>query len=343
MVIRVGLIGCGAIGAWHARILSETAQADLVAVCDHNAERAEAHAWGAQVFTDEDAFFATPMEAVVIATPEAAHLDQVKTAAEKGLHVLVEKPVATSVAQVAAMQEVVKSAGIIAMAAHVERFEPGSVGLVDAVEQGIAGQVSTIMARRQFSPGGVERFAGTSSTLRILAIHDFDLVRWVHPAPIEAVHAVAGRGAIHARCGMDDHVATTIRFADGAMAMVESGWTLPPSYADFNSPEGWQGAGNNRLEVFGAEGFVSNDMGLRMQPLVAFAGAEGFRAAGIRHQPVVHGRVRGALRAEVEHFLACCDTGTTPAVTLQDARRAVALLEAAERALASGQPQGPVG
>ena len=96
-----------------------------------------------------------------------------------------------------------------------------------------------------------------------------------------------------------------------------------------------------QLSVYGAAGFVSNDMSLRHQPLVAFDAAEGFRAAGIRHQPVVHGRVQGALRAEVEHFLHCVATGATPAVTMDDALRAVAVLEAAERSLATGLPQVP--
>lgn len=341
-MIRVGVIGCGAIGSWHARIVAESGRGALVAVCDHNADRAAACAHGAQVFTSEQAFFACPMDAVVIATPESEHLHQLAAAVGAGRHVLVEKPVAPSLREMEAMQALVQDAGICAMAAHVERFEPGSAGLIEAVRQGTPGRVSTIVARRQFSPGGVERFAGISSTLRILAVHDFDLARWVHPAPVDSVFAMAARGAIHERHGLDDHVFTIIRFSDGIVAMVESGWTLPPGYAGFDTPEGWQGAGNNRLEVFGEEGFVSNDMGLRMQPLVAFAGAEGFRAAGIRHQPVVHGRVRGALRAEVDHFLDCCISGETPAVTLEDARRAVALLDAAEASLVSGVPERPV-
>jgi myo-inositol 2-dehydrogenase/D-chiro-inositol 1-dehydrogenase len=197
------------------------------------------------------------------------------------------------------------------------------------------------LARRQFGPSEVARFAGRSSTLRVLGIHDFDLVRWLHPGPIAAVHAVAGRGAIHAAHRMDDHVVTTIRFASGAVACVESGWTLPAAYQSYRTPEGWGAAGNNRLEVFGAAGFVSNDMSLRAQPLIAFDAAEGFRAANLRHQAVVHGRVQGALRTEVEHFLDCVRTGRPPLVGIDDALRAVALLEAAETALATGQPAVP--
>jgi predicted dehydrogenase len=343
MVIRVGLIGAGAIGLWHARILAESAQARLVAICDRDATRAGALAGlhSATTHTDESAFFAHPMDAVVIATPESVHEAHVRAAARAGLAVLIEKPVAATLPEIDRMAAAVDESGILAMAAHVERFEAGSAGLHTAMQQGIAGQVTAIMARRQFSPGGVTRFAGLSTTLRILAIHDFDLIRWLHPAPIATVHAIGATGPIHAATGLHDHVVTTIRFTDGAIAMVESGWTLPPAFADFRTPEGWQGAGNNRIEIFGSDAMLSNDMGLRHQQLVAFGGDEGFRAAGLRHQPVIHGRVQGALRAEVEHFLDCIATGQTPLCTLTDARRAVALLQAAEAALATGQPQEP--
>ena len=344
MVIRTGLIGAGAIGTWHARILAEAAQSRLVAICDRDPTRAHALAQlhGATPHTDEAAFFAHPMDAVIIATPEFAHETHLRAAARAGLPVLIEKPVAATVTEIDRMSAIVDACGILTMAAHVERFEAGSAGLHAAMTQGVAGPVTAIMARRQFSPGGVERFAGLSTTLRILAIHDFDLIRWLHPAPIATVHAMAATGPIHATTGLHDHVVTTIRFTDGALAMVETGWNLPASFADFRTPEGWQGAGNNRIEVFGQGGMLSNDMGLRHQQLVAFTDAEGFRAAGLRHQPVIHGRVQGALRAEVEHFLDCVATGAKPLCTLADARRAAALLEAAEAALATGHPQVPV-
>jgi predicted dehydrogenase len=82
-------------------------------------------------------------------------------------------------------------------------------------------------------------------------------------------------------------------------------------------------------------------MSLRAQPLVAFDEAEGFRAANLRHQAVIHGRVQGALRTEVEHFLDCVRHGTRPLVGIEDALRAVALLEAAETALATGRAVTP--
>jgi predicted dehydrogenase len=251
--MRVGVIGTGAIGAWHARIVAESGDA-LSAVCDLVPARAEAAAFGAQVFTDPDAFFASGLDAVIVATPEAQHEAHVTAAARAGLAVMVEKPVAPDMEAMRRMAGAVADAGVIAMAAHVERFEAGSAGLKAAVEQGICGRVSAIFARRQFGPSEVARFAGSSSTLRVLGIHDFDLVRWLHPGRIASVQAMAGRGAIHAAHGMDDHVVTTITFEDGAMACVESGWTLPRAYQSYATPEGWGAAGQQPAGGFRRRG-----------------------------------------------------------------------------------------
>ena len=338
---RIGLIGCGTIGRWHARIAAEHPLARLVAVSDIDeasaAAVAEAH--GVDAHGDPQRMLATAqLDAVVIATPEDRHFEHAALCAAAGCAVLIEKPVAPDPAGVAATMKVIEHHGVLAMAGHVERFETGSALLHSAVRDGTCGAVVSILARRQFAPTEAARFAGRSSTLRLLAVHDFDLVRWVHPAPIAEVYAAAGRGEVFRSTGLDDHVITTVRFADGAIAMVESAWTLPRAYVEWTAPATWQPSGNNRLDVFGDAGFVSNDMSMRAAQLVAFDRAEGFRAAGMRHQPVVHGRVRGALKAQFDHFVDAVIHRRTPLVTMQDALRAVSLTAAAEESLATGRP-----
>lgn len=341
--VRVAVLGCGAIGSWHARIMAETAQADLVGLCDLDGGRVAALAaqLGSRAYTDAERLFAELRpEAVVIATPEEAHVAQAEAAARAGCAMLIEKPVASDLAGVAAIAAAAKAAGAMVMAAHVERFETGYAQLKQAVDQGLCGRVVSIAARRRFGPVQAPRFAGRSSTLRLLGVHDFDLLCWIHPEQPVEVFAAAGRGAIYEACGMDDHVATTIRYADGAVGQVVSAWTLPLGYEAFATPEGWNPSGDNLLEVFGDEGMLANDLSLRQQQLTAFDG-DGFRGAGLRHQPLLHGRVVGALRDEDEYFLGCVRHGREPLVGLADARRAIALTAAAERSLATGLPVRP--
>ena len=342
--LRIGLIGAGAIGSWHARIVSERPDAELVAICDTDTGRAGALAGrhGGRVFADAAAFFAeAELDGVIIASPERVHAEQAVLAAAAGVPMLVEKPVAPDVAGIAAIRIAAASAGVPVMVGHVERFEVGSAQLKAAVAEGICGRVVTIAARRQFVAADTPRFRGLSTTLRILAVHDFDLVAWVHPVPVVEVYAAAGRGRVFDETGLDDHVVTTLRFTDGAVALVESGWTLPAPYGVFASPAGWSPAGNNRLDVFGSAGMVSNDMSLRNQQLIAFDADAGYRAAGIRHQPVLNGRVVGALAEEVAAFLRLVRDGGQPLVGLDDAERAVGLVVAAEASLASGLPVRP--
>ena len=340
MLLRVGLIGCGAIGDWHARIVAERPDCHLAAVCDPDLAPATATARStAEVFPDAAAMLAAvALDAVIIASPEQLHVQHAQICALRGLPMLIEKPVAPNAAGVDAIIAAVASGGTKAMAGHVERFEVGAAQLKVAVEQGVCGHVVALAARRQFVAADVPRFAGRSSTLRVLGVHDFDLVSWIHPVAIDSVFAAAGRARIFAEHGLDDHVVTTIRFADGAVAVIESGWTLPLAYGGFATPVGWSPAGNNKIEVFGSAGMVSNDMGLRGQQLIAFDAREGFRAAGLRHQAIVHGRVVGALRDEVDQFIRMVRDRTKPLVTLDDARRAVTLTTAAELSLAKGAP-----
>jgi predicted dehydrogenase len=175
----------------------------------------------------------------------------------------------------------------------------------------------------------------------VLGIHDFDLVRWLHPGDIASVQAMAGRGAIHAAHGMDDHVVTTITFEDGAMACVESGWTLPRAYQSYATPEGWGAAGNNRLEVFGAEGFVSNDMSLQVPAADRLRRRRGFP----RRQPAPPGGDPWPGAGRAPHgggaFPRLRAPWPRPLVGIDDALRAVALLEAAETALATGRAVTP--
>lgn len=338
---RIGLIGAGNIGSWHARIVAERRDARLAAVCDIDASRARglADRHGVTVFTDASAFFGeTDLDAVIIASPEAVHLEHARLAAAAGLPMLIEKPLAPDAAGVAAIGAIAEAAGVAVMAGHVERFEVGSAHLKAAVEEGICGRLVSIAARRQFVAADTPRFRGLSTTLRILGVHDFDLVQWVHPVPVVEVYAAAGRGRVHEETGLDDHVVTTLRFADGAVGLVESAWTLPEPYGVFSRPRGWQPAGNNRLDVFGATGMVSNDMSLRGQQLIAFDTQSGFRADGIRHQPLLYGHVTGALAEEVAAFIAMVADGGQPLVGIDDAFRAVRVTEAAEASLRLGRP-----
>src|SRR5947199_5514211 len=113
--VRVGLIGCGKVGQIHAAALRDIAEAELTAVCDVNAERVRAFAdrYGVRGYTDVDAMLGeAKVEAVVVGTPHPLHAAPAVRAAQAGVHVLVEKPLAATLADCDAMLAAAKQAGV---------------------------------------------------------------------------------------------------------------------------------------------------------------------------------------------------------------------------------------
>ena len=123
--LRVGLIGAGAIGAWHGRIVAESGAATLAAICDVDASRAEtlAKRYGGSVHREAEAMFAAErLDGVIIASPESAHEGHAAAAARYRVPMLIEKPVAADVQAIERIRAATEAAGVAVMAGHVERF-----------------------------------------------------------------------------------------------------------------------------------------------------------------------------------------------------------------------------
>src|SRR5438105_96834 len=112
--VRTALVGCGKVGQIHAAALRELPESEFVAVCDHDSARAEAFAgrFGARPFTDVGTMLREAgVEALVAATPHPLHAEPAVRAAEAGVHVLVEKPMAANLKDCDAMLAAARKAG----------------------------------------------------------------------------------------------------------------------------------------------------------------------------------------------------------------------------------------
>lgn len=338
---RIGLVGCGFMGRLHAAALTQSPAAELAAVVDADPAAAErlARASGARPWASlTEALREERLDGVVVATPDGAHRDAVIEAAAAGCGVLVEKPLATDLADADAMIEAADAAGVPLLVGHLLRFETAYANLREAVREGVLGELVSIFARRHGLRGEADRFAGATSVVDYLAVHDFDLLAWLRPERPLRVHAHAARGAVHDAYGTPDVVFSTLTYEDGSLAVVESGWTLPPTWGETRAPEAWSPFGDVRLDVFGRHGAASVD--LRAMNLLA-VDAEGWRFPETRHWPRLHGRIAGALREEEDHFLRCLTCGEAPVSSGRSAREAVVLCRAAHRSLAEGRPVAP--
>lgn len=145
--IRVGLIGAGYIADWHATALKATKGVRITAICDRNAAAAHplAEAHGAQVFSDlSDLIASGACDAVHILTPPDLHRDIAVECLSGGLHVLVEKPVGLSVAEVEEIETAARDSGTSFIAGHNFLGLPRYLRLKDQVASGTLGRISSV-------------------------------------------------------------------------------------------------------------------------------------------------------------------------------------------------------
>lgn len=139
--MKLGLLGAGAVGRLHANAAAGLANVDVVAVCSLSSAEAGGLAapHGAAVFTDHRAMLENGLDAVIISTPHALHAEMVRDAAAAGVHVLVEKPMATSVEDCDRIIDACESAGVALAVGHIQHFLPDQVAARQAVQDGQIG------------------------------------------------------------------------------------------------------------------------------------------------------------------------------------------------------------
>src|SRR5262245_10025407 len=140
--IRIGLVGCGKVGGIHAAALRGMAEVEFVAACDASAARAEAFAgrYGVRPYFDVGTMIREAgVEAIVVGTPHPLHAEPTVRAAEAGVHVLVEKPLAASLADCDAMLGAARKAGVALGVISQRRFYEPVVRMKETIDAGKIG------------------------------------------------------------------------------------------------------------------------------------------------------------------------------------------------------------
>lgn len=323
--VRVGVVGLGLMGREHARVLAASPWADLVGCVDPRAEARAAAPEGVRVFSDYPALFGSAgLEAVFVATPEDHHRAPVEAALAAGLHVFVEKPIATTLEDADAMIAAAESAQRRLVTGHILRFDPRYVAAHAEIEAGRLGEIVHLVARRNCVLEEGRYVAPRASLPMYMSIHDLDIMQW-YAGGITRVYAEASRRGLAGEGALDTVVAT-LRFASGAVGTMETCWSLPDE-----SGLAWDTA----LSCVGTRACAYID--IRAMG-VTVLGAGGVRFPETTYWPMVHGEPVGILRAQDEHFLASLRDGRRAAQSATEARSALALTLALERSLETGGP-----
>ena len=174
-----GVIGTGSWGKNHARVLYELNNAELIAVCDVDATRAEqvGKRYNASWCTsNEDLLKIHDVEAICICTPTITHADIASEAIEHGKHVLIEKPMASTAVQAFGILKQAEGKDIHIMVGFIERFNPALQRLKKIIDQGDLGEIVLVFARRV---GQWPERIGDVGVVKDSAIHDIDIMRFL--------------------------------------------------------------------------------------------------------------------------------------------------------------------
>ncbi|MBL8857959.1 MAG: Gfo/Idh/MocA family oxidoreductase [Planctomycetes bacterium] len=328
--IPVAVIGVGHLGKFHARIYAENPRAQLVCVVDASAERAAALAaeCKTEAIQSLDSLPAS-VEAVSIAVPTSLHAEIAIPLLERGIHCLVEKPLAASVAEADRILAAAKKGRALLSVGHVERFQPG---LRKVREMKVRPKFIECHRLAPFS------FRSTDvGVVHDLMIHDLDLILDMVGSPIQSLDAAGG--AI--LTDHEDVASVRLVFENGARANVTaSRASLAPM---------------RRFRLFSSDGYVSLDFtknyGLMITKGPEFdAGRAALRefdlSALAAQKDWITSKVLAVveldlsnserpLQAELDSFLRCVQTGTEPEVTGEDGRDALALADRIAREIQS--------
>ncbi|MEU6075998.1 Gfo/Idh/MocA family oxidoreductase [Micromonospora sp. NPDC047074] len=201
--MRIGLIGAGAVASLHAHAAESLPHVRLTAVCDlvEEAARKVAAPLGAATFTDyRDLIGSGLVDAVIVNTPHALHRQMVLDAAELGLHVLVEKPMATTLADCDAMRAACDSAGVTMVIGHIQHFLPEKVAADALLAQGECGAPVMVHDYRStdYRPGARSAWFFSSAiagggALMNIGAHCLDRSVWLGGATAVSVTATTAQ------------------------------------------------------------------------------------------------------------------------------------------------------
>lgn len=320
--MRIGLIGLGRIGSFHADTIAGLPQVDTLVVTDPLAPTVAAvteRIPKAHAVASPDEVFASGIDGVVITAPTNIHAELIPAAVERGIPTFCEKPVAGTAEEAVAVRDRLAGSGVPVQIGYPRRFDPAFVAARDAVRSGALGRVHTVRSTTMDpAPPPAAYLATSGGIFRDCAVHDFDAVRWVTGREVVEVYAVGSvdpdaPAELYADHGDHSTVSVLLTMDDGTIGVISNTRTNARGY-------------DVRLEVHGSADSVAAglDDGLPLratQPGITWP-------AGPAHAFFMD-RLTEAFRRELATF---CDVaaGSVPSpCTIEDAMGTTWVAEAA--------------
>ncbi|WP_088891880.1 Gfo/Idh/MocA family protein [Leptolyngbya ohadii] len=319
--VRVGVIGVGNMGQHHTRVLSLLKDVELVGVSDVNVERGidTAGKYRAHFFEDYRDML-QHVDAVCVAVPTRAHYAVGTTCLQAGIHVLIEKPIAASIAEAEALVNAAAESRCILQVGHIERFNPAFQELNKVLK------TEDLLALEAHRMSPYSDRANDVSVVLDLMIHDIDLLLELVGSPVVKLTASGSRGP---DSGHLDYVTAILGFANGIVA------TLTASKVTHRKIRRISAHCRNSLTE---ADFLNNEILIHRKTTANCLTDYGqvlYRQDGLIEK--VQTSNIEPLHAELEHFVNCVRGGNQPSVGGEQALKALRLASLIEEMALDGQ------
>ncbi len=322
MTLKVAVIGVGAMGRNHARLYWELAGVDFVGLADRDEKAAQGIAgrYHTKAYTDYRKLLDEQKpDAVTVAVPTAEHVAVALEVIQRGVHVLIEKPIALTLAEGQKIIAAAEKQNVRLMVGHIERFNPAVEMLKRSIDEGKCGRIFQMDAHRQ---GPFPARIGDVGVVIDLAVHDVDVMRYLTGSEVERVYAETEQ-RIHTE--HEDLLIGLLRFSDRTVGSLTINWLTPTKIRElFVTGE----LGMYRVDYLTQDLYFYENAGAKgadwdsMRVLRGVSEGQMVRFAVAKKEP---------LRAEQEAFLAAVRGERPVAVSGQDGLKALEIAQAVVR------------
>ncbi len=288
--LRVGVVGVGYFGRFHAQKYAAMNACDLIAVADGNAERAAAVSEELQVEALSDhRDLLGRVDAVSITVPDAAHFPVARDFLSQGVHVLLEKPMTDNLDDADTLIEIARERNVILQVGHIERFSSAYLAVAEHIDRPLFIQSDRISP---FDPRGLN-----TDVVLDLMIHDIDIIMALTGSPVESIDAVGAP----VLSGREDIANSRIHFTNGCVANVTASRVGQKT--------------ERRIRIFQKDCLIVVDF-VQGRLVRVVRGGKGIPVPGLPDFAMTEDRFEkgDSLRREVESFVRCVTTGAVPKV-----------------------------
>lgn len=330
--LKAAVVGTGSFGRLHAMAYVEHPMVDLVAVVNRTEEtgRKVAEEFGVNFYaTSEELLEKEEFDIVSVCTAEQAHKEAGILFAKAGKKILMEKPLAPTLAEVDELIAGVEKHNGYMKVNYILRYDPRFLKVREMVDAGELGDPITCFVRRRGTFAGAQHYGPWSDILISTAIHDLDLMIWLNDSDPVRVHgeSIIRKCASIGENGTEDAFVATVKFESGAIGCLETNWVLPQTV-----PCGLDPA----FHLIGTKGGVFVEGGNSGMRVVT---EEAYSHPDLVHWPQIKGLgLHGDLKNSIDEFVEGVLAGRKPSMTGHDARKSTAVVFAIQESAKTGKP-----